>query len=80
MKLSFKYMQSVYVKLYTCHTLIPYLCRMATLRLKPAGGAHRGSPQDAVMEGLSMSHNGRQRFSSNSPATVQARHGQHQKP
>lgn len=61
-------------------TLIPNLCRIAALMDKTAGGAHRGIPRADNMAGLKMSHNGRQRFSPNSPETVQARQGQHQKP
>lgn len=59
---------------------MPYLCRTPTLRPKAAGGTNSGIPKADNTAGLQMSHNGRQRFSSNIPATVQARQGQHQKP
>lgn len=53
------------------HTLIPYLCLMATLRDRAAG---------EIILSTHISHKGRQRFSPNLPETVQARHGPHQKP
>jgi len=53
---------------------------MATLKDRTAGGTTRGIPQAAVIAGVSMSHNGRQRFPPKRPETVQERKGQHQKP
>lgn len=63
-----------------CFTMMPYLWRMPTRVARAAGGTHRGSPQEAVIAGLHMSHKGRQRASPTPAVTVQARQGQHQKP
>ena len=67
-------------ELYINHTLMLYLCRMAFLRDKTAGGTTTGIPPAVSMAGLMMSHNGRHVFSPNLPDTVQAKKGQHQKP
>jgi len=61
-------------------TLMPYRCLMATLSDSTAGGATSGTPRPVTRAMLKMSHRGRQRFSPNRFETVQARHGQHQKP